>query len=184
MIQHFGPGIPSKPTHNPVSIAIDADLVRQARRVTGKLNAKGQSLVIAESSCAGFIASALGQTEGVGEILLRKFVTPTKERMVAELGVSSRLLAQNTSAAVVEAMAKGALARSAATIALAVRVDVAPMSYEVGNRVGLVYFCCRNRFGQSLCIGKDFSDDTHEEPMRSVVVTALTILEDFARKAG
>ena len=184
MSQHFGPVTSSKPAQNRGDIAIDAELVRHAQRVTGKLKAKGLSLAIAESYTAGFIASVLSQTEGAGDVLQRRFVTPTKENKAAELGVSLRLLAQNTSAAVVEAMAKGALARSAATIALAVSGDLAPGPYEDGNRVGLVYFCCRNRFGQSVCIGKDFGDNTNGDPMWLTVVTALTILEDFVRKAG
>ncbi len=184
MGQHFGAATPSNPAQNREVVAIDAELVRQAQRVTGKLRARSQSLVTAESYTAGFIASVLSQTEGAGEVLQRRFITPTKENMTAELGVSPRLLAQNTSAAVVEAMAKGALARSAATFALAVSGDLAFAPYEDGNRVGLVYFCCRNRFGQSVCIGKDFGDDTHENLMRFTVVAGLTVLEDFLRKAG
>ena len=183
MSHHFSPATSSKPAQNRGVVAIDAELVRQAQRVTGKLKAKGLSLVTAESYATGFVASVLSQTEGAGEVLQRRFIIPTKENMTAELNVSPRLLAENTSA-VVEAMAKGALARSAATIALAVNSGLASVPWEDGNRVGLVYFCCRNRFGQSVCIGKDLGDNMPEDRMRVTVVTALTILEDFVRKAG
>ena len=182
MSQHFGPATPNKLMQPRGAIAVDGELVRQAQRVIGKLKARGQSLVISESYTAGFISSVLSQTEGAGEVLQRRFITLTNEEKTAELGVSQRLLAQNTSAAVVEAMAKGALARSSATIALAVTGDLA--SYHNGDRVGLAYFCCRNRFGHNLRIGKDFGDETDKGLMRASVVTGLTLLEDFVRKAG
>ena len=183
MSQHFGPASSRKATQTHGPIAIDAELVRRAQGMVGKLKARGQSLVTAESCAGGFIASTLFQTEGAGDVLHGSFVTHAKEETAHELGVSMRLLAQNTSA-VAEAMAKGALARSTATIALTVSGDMAPGPHRDRNPLGLVFFCCRNRFGQSVCIGKDFGDHTHQDLMRVTVVTGLTMLEDFVRKAG
>jgi nicotinamide-nucleotide amidase len=166
-------------------IAIDRDLVRQARRVIGKLTSKDQSLVTAESCTAGFIAAVLSQAEGAGDVLHGGFVTYTKENKTAALGVSGRLLKQETSvhARVVEAMAEGALTRSAATVALAVSGVLGPAPDEDGNPVGLVYFCCRSRSRRSICLRKDFGQDAHASLMRLAVVTGLTMLDEFLDEA-
>jgi nicotinamide-nucleotide amidase len=163
-------------------IAIDAELVRHAGCVIRKLREMDVTLVTAESCTAGFIAAVLSQAEGAGDVLHGGFVTYIKENKTAELGVSSRLLERQTSvnAKVVEAMAQGALARSAATVALSVSGVLGPKPDEDGNPVGLVFFCCRSRTGKSVCRSEAFAESSHEALMRLTVITGLEMLETFA----
>jgi len=104
-------------------------------------------VVTAESCTAGLIAAVLSHARNVGDCLHGGFVVYTKENKTMALDVDSRLLA--TRGAVNEEvaiqMARGALERSPADIALAVTGVLGRDPDEDRNPAGLVCFAlCRD----------------------------------------
>ena len=91
----------------------------------------------------------LSQAEGASDTLHAGFIVYTKADKTAVVGVSKELLARHTavSAEVAQAMAKGALARCPADIALAITGVAGPEPDEDGNSVGLVYVAVGIRNG-------------------------------------
>jgi len=109
------------------------------RRLLEKASERGLSLATAESCTGGMLASLLTDVQGVAHAFERGFVTYTNEAKNEMLGVSLALIEEKgaVSKAVAIAMAKGALARSRANIALAVTGFA-----DSGDEPGLVHFGC------------------------------------------
>jgi nicotinamide-nucleotide amidase len=84
--------------------------------------AKGVQIAAAESCTGGMISAALTDIPGASEVFERGFVTYSNAAKVEMLGVQAATLASfgAVSEAVAREMAEGALARSAATLAVAV----------------------------------------------------------------
>jgi nicotinamide-nucleotide amidase len=95
--------------------ALAADVVARAR-------AAGVMLATAESCTAGLIAGTITEPPGASDVLDRGFVTYSDAAKTEMLGVDPALIAAHgaVSEEVAAAMAAGALARSAAGIAVAV----------------------------------------------------------------
>jgi nicotinamide-nucleotide amidase len=163
--------------------SIDAELVRVAERVVLVLSDRNFSIVTAESCTAGLIAAALSLAEGASTWLHGGFVTYTKEQKTAALGVSAQLLATlgSVNSEVVQEMAAGALARSPATMSLAVTGVLGPEKDEDGNPVGLVFFGCCKRGQSTQVVEKRFPSVDADRLRRTVVVAALELVEKVAR---
>ena len=103
---------------------------------------KGVTLATAESCTGGLIAGTLTAIAGSSDVFDRGFVTYSVAAKVEMLGVSAELIEQvgAVSHEVAEAMAAGALARSRATIAVAVTGIAGPTGGSVEKPVGLVWF--------------------------------------------
>src|SRR5689334_2097347 len=86
------------------------------------LKRAGLSVVTAESCTAGLLAKTLSDAPGAAEHLAGGFVTYTKAQKTKALGVSARLLRTKGAVCreVANALARGALARSAAELAVAI----------------------------------------------------------------
>jgi nicotinamide-nucleotide amidase len=93
-----------------------------AERALDAAKAQDWSLVTAESCTAGKLAALLSEAPGASERLHGGFVTYTKDNKTKALGVSAELLRQKGAVCrdIAIAMAEGALARSPATIAVAI----------------------------------------------------------------
>ncbi len=93
-----------------------------ARALFEKANAKGALIATAESCTGGLIAGAITDVAGSSAIFDRGFVTYSNAAKRAMLGVSAETLARHgaVSEEVAREMADGALARSDATISVAV----------------------------------------------------------------
>lgn len=92
-----------------------ADLLARARR-------HGAKIATAESCTGGLIAAAITDVAGSSDVFDRGFVTYSNAAKTEMLGVSEATLAAHgaVSEAVAHEMAEGALARSAATLAVSV----------------------------------------------------------------
>ena len=125
-------------------------LDRLAERILKSAKAADLQVVTAESCTAGAVAHVLSKAEGASKYLAGGFVTYTKEMKSRVLGVPMAALKTKgaVSAEVAEAMARGALARSGASIAVAVTGVAGPEPDEDGNPVGLIY-CAVVRRGQA-----------------------------------
>lgn len=91
------------------------------RRVAGYLEAHHLVLVTAESCTAGLIASRLADEPGAGAVLESAFVVYSPQAKHKHLGVRPATIEEHglTSEAVALEMARGALARSNANVAIA-----------------------------------------------------------------
>ena len=98
-------------------------------------------LATAESCTGGLLASLLTDVQGCSHAFERGFVTYTEEAKQEMLGVPADLLEEHgaVSEPVARAMAEGALARSAADIAVSITGFAGPT--EEGEE-GLVHFAC------------------------------------------
>ncbi len=162
---------------------IDPALVARAQRTLRSLARQGLTAVTAESCTAGLIAAALSQAHGAAAQLHGSFVTYTKANKTMALGVSASLLKREgaVNAKVVEALARGALARSPADIALAVSGVLGPEEDEDGNPVGLIYYACCRRGGTCRIERRKYPRWEAERLRRAVVLHALALLQRRAR---
>ncbi len=102
-------------------------------------------LATAESCTGGLLASLLTDIEGCSHAFERGFIVYTDTAKREMLGVDPELLARHgaVSEPVARAMAEGALARSAADIALAVTGFAGPTGGR--GEEGRVHFACARR---------------------------------------
>jgi nicotinamide-nucleotide amidase len=118
------------------------DVLKQAIRC-------GWSVVTAESCTAGELANHLSKIDGASTHFHGGIVAYTKDMKTAALGVPAALLREKTAvcADVASAMAKGALGRSPADVAVSVTGVAGPQPDEDGNPVGLIYCAVARRGG-------------------------------------
>ncbi len=113
-----------------------------ARAVLAACRRKGVLLATAESCTGGLIIGALTDIPGSSDVVDRGFVTYSNAAKVEMLGVSQETLDAHgaVSAETAGEMAAGALARSKASIALAVTGIAGPDGGSAEKPVGLVWF--------------------------------------------
>lgn len=104
---------------------------------------RGIMLATAESCTGGLVAAALTAIPGASDVVDRGFVTYSYPSKTALLGVPTALLAAHgaVSEPVARAMAEGALAASAAGLALSITGVAGPGGSEAKPE-GLVHFAC------------------------------------------
>lgn len=166
------------------SPCIDRSLIDSAARLLRRLKSRGLTIVTAESCTAGLICAALSQAEGAGEVLHGSFVTYTKANKAKALGVDEALLAREGSvnAEVVRQLARGALDRSPADLAIAVSGVLGPSPDEDGNPVGLVFFACCGGDRELTIVRKDYGGQAHDALRHAVVLDALALVERWVGK--
>lgn len=121
----------------------DREMIRIAARVGRRLKESGWTVTTAESCTGGWIAKAITDVAGSSQWFGEGFVTYSNEAKVRRLGVRRALLKSEgaVSEAVARAMARGALARTGATVAVAVTGIAGPDGGVPGKPVGTVWFC-------------------------------------------
>lgn len=123
------------------------DFEPAVRRLAQALQARGGLLACAESCTGGLIAAACTAVAGSSAWFDRAFVTYSNEAKRELLGVPPELLAQHgaVSEPVALAMVEGALARSRASLALAVTGIAGPTGAVPGKPVGTVWLAWGRR---------------------------------------
>lgn len=119
-----------------------SDLVTSlAERLLNKAAALNITIASAESCTAGRLASVLADAPGAGDRFQGGFVTYTKQNKIAVLDVPAETIAAFTAVSrpVAEAMARGALKRCPADVAIAITGVAGPEPDEDGNPVGLMH---------------------------------------------
>lgn len=131
---------------------LPAELGVLAQRVVDENKAASRKVVLAESCTGGLVAAAITEITGSSSVLDRGFVTYSNEAKMESLGVASDIIETfgAVSIACVWAMAKGALERSNADVAVAISGVAGPEGGTDLKPVGTVVFAraIRNAEGE------------------------------------
>jgi nicotinamide-nucleotide amidase len=125
----------------------DDALMTRAGALGEALRERGWRLATAESCTGGLIAALCTSVAGSSDWFERGFVTYSNAAKTELLGVDPALIAAHgaVSEPVAQAMATGALERSAADLALAVTGIAGPGGATPGKPVGLVWLAWATR---------------------------------------
>lgn len=136
---------------------LPVELVDAARRVINANRAAGRKIAVAESCTGGLVAAALSEIAGSSDVLGSSFVTYSNEAKVSMLGVSLELIETfgAVSIAVAWAMARGAVERSEADIAVAITGIAGPGGGSEKKPVGTVVFGRARKGGDAEDIAAD-----------------------------
>ena len=117
-------------------------VVALARRVVEENKSAGRKIAVAESCTGGLVAAAITEIPGSSAVLDRGYVTYSNAAKHEALGVADDILDAfgAVSIACVYAMAKGALERSNADIAVAISGIAGPDGGSEHKPVGTVVF--------------------------------------------
>ena len=139
----------------------DAELRTAARRLGKALEALGLVAASAESCTGGLIAKLITDIPGSSGWFERGFVTYSNAAKQELLGVDAGLLEQHgaVSAAVAEAMARGALEHSPADLSVAVTGVAGPDGGTAEKPVGLVWIAWDRRAGEPESRRHEFAGD-------------------------
>lgn len=163
---------------------IEAGLLRRAEVLLAAYRARGWRVATAESCTGGLIAATLTAIAGSSDVVECGFVTYSNAAKTGMLGVPAPLIASvgAVSREVAQAMAEGALAHSAADIAVAVTGVAGPGGGSAEKPVGLVWLGCARRGHAAETHREVFAGD-RAEVRRATVARALDLLE-VAERAG
>jgi len=160
------------------------DITELAARVVAENAAAGRSVALAESCTGGLVAGALTEIAGSSAVLDRGFVTYSNEAKMEMLGVSPDIIDTfgAVSIACAWAMAKGAMDRSKADVAVAISGVAGPGGGTPQKPVGTVVFArvIRNSVGEPEGELKFFEGgdgpDGRAEIRRQAALCALELL--------
>ncbi len=138
---------------------------------------RGLKIATAESCTGGMIAAALTAIAGSSDVFERGWVTYSNEAKAESLGVPAATLAAHgaVSAETAEAMAKGALHRARAQVAVAVTGIAGPGGGSPEKPVGLVFIGLARKDGWVQVERCDFTGD-RDAVRRQTLERALTHL--------
>jgi nicotinamide-nucleotide amidase len=162
---------------------VSTELDDLAAELGCRLQASRDRLVTAESCTGGWIAKCITDIAGSSAWLERGFVTYSNEAKQEMLGVDADTLAQHgaVSEAVVSEMATGALARSRATLAVAVSGIAGPGGGTPTKPVGTVCFGWA-RAGQVKAETQVFAGDRDQVRWQSVAHALRVLITNWARE--
>ena len=120
---------------------IEAACIAEAAAILALYRARGWQIATAESCTGGLIAATLTAVAGSSDVVDRGFVTYSNAAKTEMIGVPAGLIAAHgaVSAEVAAAMAEGALADSAADVAVSCTGIAGPGGATAGKPVGLVH---------------------------------------------
>jgi nicotinamide-nucleotide amidase len=146
------------------------DLLASAENTLSACRAAGLTVSTAESCTGGLVAGCLTEIAGSSDVLDRGFVTYSNQAKEELLGVPLGLIdaVGAVSAEVAEAMAKGALLRSRAGVAVSVTGIAGPGGGSLRKPVGLVHFGLGRRGGQVRTERRIFTGDRTDVRLAAV----------------
>jgi nicotinamide-nucleotide amidase len=161
---------------------IDDTLRAAAGRVLDACRARKLTVAIAESCTGGLVAAALTEIPGSSDVVDRGFVTYSDTAKQAMLDVPARILEEfgAVSGETAKAMARGALARSSAQLAVSVTGIAGPGGGSGDKPVGLVHFAAMMRGGKAISREKRFGEIGRSEVRMRSVAEALDMLQRLA----
>lgn len=142
---------------------------------------RGLRIATAESCTGGLIAAALTDVAGSSDVFERGFVTYSNDAKQELIAVPLAVLTKfgAVSAETAEAMARGALARSRADVAISVTGIAGPSGGSSEKPVGLVWFGIARKSGSSRTVREIFPGD-RAAIRQAAVAQALVLLEEAA----
>lgn len=156
------------------------DIADLARRVIEKNIAIGRKVALAESCTGGLVAAALTEVPGSSAVLDRGYVTYSNEAKMEALGVPLEIIETfgAVSIACAWAMAKGALEKSHADVAVAISGVAGPGGGSDLKPVGTVVFSRVHRGQEGEPEGelKRFEPGSRADIRREATICALELL--------
>jgi nicotinamide-nucleotide amidase len=152
------------------------ELLDLADQVLKAARARGVRIATAESCTGGLVAGVLTEIAGSSDVVECGYVTYANAAKHKMLGVGEALLVEfgAVSHQVAEAMAMGALASAA--LSVAITGIAGPGGGSADKPVGLVYFATAVKGGAVMAQKVRFGDLDRSEIRRRAVKTALTLL--------
>ncbi|HKS84831.1 MAG TPA: CinA family protein [Pseudolabrys sp.] len=145
---------------------------------------KQLTVATAESCTGGLVAAAISEISGSSAVLDRGFVTYSNEAKQQMLGVARSTI--ETFGAVsrecAEEMARGALARASAALAVSITGIAGPTGAVPGKPIGLVFFCAASRGGRAVANECRYGDIGRANVRSQSVLQALAMLRELAEK--
>ena len=144
---------------------------------------RGWMIATAESCTGGLIAATLTEIAGSSDVVDRGFVTYSNEAKTDLIDVPAVLIARHgaVSAEVARAMALGALARSRASVSVAVTGIAGPGGGSAEKPVGLVYIGLARKGQPEPLVERHVFDGRRHEIRLQTVVRAIDLLTEAAR---
>ena len=138
-------------------------------------------IVTAESCTGGLVAAMLTEVAGSSAVVDRGLVTYSNAAKTDLLGVPAAMIERDgaVSESVARAMAEGALARSAADLAVAVTGIAGPGGGTAEKPVGLVHFAAVRRGGETRHARHVFPDLGRSAIRLAAVREAMITLRDL-----
>ena len=160
----------------------DPETLALAEAVLAAYRSRGWRIATAESCTGGLVAAALTAISGASEVFERGFVTYSNEAKIEMLAVPSDTIASHgaVSAQTAEAMARGAVRRAPADIAVSVTCIAGPRGATPEKSVGLVYLGIARRDGACRVEQRVFPGE-RSAIRQAALVQALQMLRDEAR---
>lgn len=151
----------------------------------GRLKARRERLVSAESCTGGWVSQVLTSVAGSSEWFERGFVTYSNEAKQEMIGVRAETLARHgaVSEETAREMALGALAASHGTLALAITGVAGPSGGSPAKPVGTVCFAWADRSGAVRSETRHFTGD-REKVRRQSVLRALQGVVEWLDEAS
>ncbi len=158
-------------------------LIEAARALLDLCRTKSLTLAAAESCTGGLLAATLTESPGSSDVFDRGFVTYSNKAKQEMLGVTAATLDAHgaVSRETAEAMAKGALAHSAANLAVSITGIAGPGGATPGKPVGLVHIAAASRSGRLTHQERHFGEIGRAEIRRAAVLRAFAMLHELAQ---
>jgi nicotinamide-nucleotide amidase len=160
----------------------DPDTLALAESVLAACRTRGWHLATAESCTGGLVAAALTAIAGSSDVVERGFVTYSNEAKIELLGVPAETIAAHgaVSAQTAAAMARGAVARTPADLAVSIIGIAGPAGGTPQKPVGLVYLGAARRDGACRVERRVFPGD-RTAIRDAALVLALEMLQTEAQ---
>ncbi|MEP2736374.1 MAG: CinA family protein [Erythrobacter sp.] len=159
---------------------LPGDIAELAEKVVAENIAAGRKIALAESCTGGLAAAAITEVAGSSAVLDRGFVTYSNEAKMESLDVASDIIETfgAVSIACVWAMAKGALDKSNADVAVAISGVAGPGGGTDLKPVGTVVFAraIRNAEGEPEGELKHLDGQTRSAIRHQATLVALELL--------
>lgn len=158
------------------------DLDARAAELIDRLRGAGLKLATAESCTGGLIAGLITSVSGSSDVLDCGFVTYSNGAKARMIGVPPDLIQRHgaVSAEVARAMAEGALANSAADVAVAVTGVAGPGGGSAAKPVGLVHCAAARRGRQTVSRELRLGDIGRQEVRIETVRVAVAMAYEIA----
>ncbi|THV25223.1 CinA family protein [Peteryoungia ipomoeae] len=157
---------------------LPADIEAQASGVIDLYSKRGWRIATAESCTGGLIAGALTEIAGSSAVIDRGFVTYSNQAKMDLIGVSAAALERfgAVSRETALQMARGALMRSDAEVAVAVTGIAGPGGGSAEKPVGLVHLALATRSGDIVHREMRYGDVGRSMVRMQTIRTALEML--------
>jgi nicotinamide-nucleotide amidase len=163
----------------------ERDLRVLAKQVLVLCRARGMRVATAESCTGGLVAAALTAIAGSSDVVECGLVTYSNATKQKLLGVPALTLRRHgaVSGKTAAAMAKGALKRSGADLAVSVTGIAGPGGGSKRKPVGLVHFAAASRNGKMIERRRLFGNIGRRRVRERSVVEALALLAGLVKQS-